>query len=79
MPIYEYHCPDCEARFEKLMSLSRAHEQPPCPKCSGGRTQKQLSTFAAVRGASNGFEPSSGASSSGGKCAGCSGGHCSTC
>jgi putative FmdB family regulatory protein len=79
MPIYEYHCPDCEANFEKLVPLSRTHEQPPCPKCSGGRTQKRLSTFAAIRSSGNGYDSGSSAGSSGGKCAGCSGGSCATC
>ncbi|HZK66847.1 MAG TPA: zinc ribbon domain-containing protein [Chloroflexota bacterium] len=75
MPIYEYVCPDCSIKFEKLVSLSRAHEHPPCPGCSGGNTQKQLSTFAAIRGGSDGGMTTS----SGGGCAGCGGGNCGSC
>lgn len=75
MPIYEYICQDCDTRFEKLVSLSRANEQPPCPGCTGGHTHKLLSTFAAVRGASD----NGAAATSGGGCAGCSGGSCATC
>ncbi len=76
MPIYEYHCQDCNSRFEKLVSLSRANEQPPCPNCTGGRTEKLLSTFASVR--ASGYDGGS-AQSSGGGCGGCSGGSCATC
>lgn len=77
MPIYEYFCQDCSTKFEKLVSLSRANEQPPCPGCNGGHTEKLLSMFAAIRGSSNGDGYS--APSSGGGCAGCSGGSCATC
>ncbi len=80
MPVYEYFCPDCSTKFEKLTSLSRAHEQPPCPNCHGGHAQKLLSTFASVRmGGGGGDEGAPSVSSSGGGCAGCSGGSCSTC
>ncbi len=82
MPVYEYYCPDCSTKFEKLTSISRAHEQPPCPSCHGGNTRKLLSTFASVRsggGSSDDYSAPSVSSSSGGGCAGCSGGSCSTC
>jgi putative FmdB family regulatory protein len=77
MPIYEYRCSDCGSKFEKLVSLSRANEQPACPKCSGSQTQKLLSTFAAVRG--GGEDGGASSMPSGGGCAGCSGGSCSSC
>ncbi|MGI5837868.1 MAG: FmdB family zinc ribbon protein [Chloroflexota bacterium] len=77
MPLYEYLCQDCSTKFEKLVPASRSHEQPPCPKCSGGNTRKLLSTFASVRERSD--FGSVAPVSSGGGCAGCSGGSCSTC
>lgn len=77
MPIYEYRCSDCDTKFEKLVSFSRANEQPACPNCSGCKTHKLLSTFASVRGGADGDGASS--VSSGGGCAGCGGGHCSSC
>ncbi|MHB0868495.1 MAG: FmdB family zinc ribbon protein [Chloroflexota bacterium] len=77
VPIYEYFCPDCSTKFDKLVSLSRAHEQPLCPNCSGGNSQKLLSTFAAVRSSGDGGAPT--VSSGGGGCAGCSGGSCASC
>ncbi|MGE5620865.1 MAG: FmdB family zinc ribbon protein [Sphingomonadaceae bacterium] len=76
MPIYEYFCPDCSTKFEKLISLGRAHEQPSCPRCGGSNTHKLLSTFAAVRSSGDGGAPSV---SSGGGCSGCGGGSCATC
>ncbi len=79
MPIYEYRCSDCDVKFEKLVPLSRADEQPPCPQCAGENTRKLLSTFAAVRGSSNGFAESASSPSSGGGCGSCGGGNCSTC
>ncbi|WP_309384823.1 FmdB family zinc ribbon protein [Cerasicoccus frondis] len=45
MPIYEYHCPDCDSDHELLVRNSS--EQPKCPKCGGEHLHKQFSTFAA--------------------------------
>jgi putative FmdB family regulatory protein len=50
MPIYEYACKSCEARFEKLhRSISgeeAASSGPACPKCGSKETQRALSVFA---------------------------------
>jgi putative FmdB family regulatory protein len=49
MPLFEYRCESCGHQFEQL---SRAEVAPSCPKCGGGRLEKQLSTFAvSVQGA----------------------------
>lgn len=40
MPIYEYHCPKCEADFEALV---RGDEQAECPQCQSKRVEKLLS------------------------------------
>jgi putative FmdB family regulatory protein len=81
MPVYEYYCPDCSTKFERLASLSRANEQPLCPNCHGSNTRKLLSTFASLRGGAGGddFGAPSVTPTSGGGCAGCSGGSCSSC
>ena len=43
MPIYEYLCDDCGARYERLVLSG---DQPiTCPKCSSGRHTLQLSVF----------------------------------
>lgn len=45
MPIYEYHCPDCDKDHELLVRSSS--DQPDCPDCGGKKLEKQFSTFAA--------------------------------
>ena len=44
MPIYEYACPGCGARFEKL--VRRFGEAVGCPACARVDVEKQLSVFA---------------------------------
>ena len=41
MPIYEYECPGCGARFESLQKIGE--ETAPCPRC-GGRSEKVLAS-----------------------------------
>lgn len=41
MPIYEYECPACGHRFEKLVRINA--EPPPCPECSGSEVRKLVS------------------------------------
>jgi len=47
MPIYEYLCKDCGAKFEKLVQRPAATEGVTCPSCGQSRVSQQLSTFAA--------------------------------
>jgi putative FmdB family regulatory protein len=44
MPLYEYHCDDCQADVELLI---RGTDQPVCPTCGGTRLAKQFSVPAA--------------------------------
>jgi putative FmdB family regulatory protein len=44
MPIYEYACPGCGKRFEKL--VRRFGEAVACPTCARADVEKQLSVFA---------------------------------
>ncbi|MGE5489519.1 MAG: FmdB family zinc ribbon protein [bacterium] len=46
MPLYEYHCAECGARFEQLRRMSEADNPLVCPKCKSERVSRQLSTFA---------------------------------
>ena len=63
MPIYEYVCNDCGARYEQLvMSNGQAIA---CPKCASPRRTLQLSVFSAPAKSS---DSSNGASLSGGSC-----------
>lgn len=45
MPIYEFHCADCEKNSELLVRSSDWSDEE-CPHCGSGRLVKQLSTFA---------------------------------
>ena len=52
MPLYEYHCSDCDEVVEVLLRSST--EQPSCPKCSSQRLTKQLSVVASPAAAERG-------------------------
>ena len=71
MPIYEYVCDECKARYEKIVSASNGKAA--CPKCGSKRSTIQFSTFAARTGnggsySSNASASASDESASGGAC-----------
>ena len=43
MPKFAYQCQDCQNEFEYLSV--RTDDHPSCPKCSGTKLKKQVSTF----------------------------------
>jgi putative FmdB family regulatory protein len=47
MPLYEYACRRCEARFEVLQRMGAGAAGLSCPGCGGSRLARELSTFAA--------------------------------
>jgi putative FmdB family regulatory protein len=47
MPIYEYRCHDCEAKFEALV---RGGEAVACPHCGSSSLEKQLTAAAVLSG-----------------------------
>ncbi len=63
MPIYEYVCNDCEARYERIVMSSS--QQIECPKCASKRHTLQLSVFSAGK-SSNGAAATGSTSASGG-------------
>jgi len=67
MPIYEFVCMTCEARFEELVSLNA--DDPPCPDCGATKVARQLSVFAA-HGVAVGAGPLPSAGGGGGCCGG---------
>ncbi len=73
MPIYEYYCRRCQARFELLRPISRMDEPATCPQGHAG-AERVLSLFAAFSSGSEGKT-----SLGGSGCAGCAGGHCAVC
>ncbi len=77
MPIYEYRCAPCALSFEAF--VRPGHDDAQCPKCSGRKLSRELSTFAA-RSGSNGATAATEAISanglSGAAAGGCCGGGC---
>jgi putative FmdB family regulatory protein len=45
MPIYEYHCDDCDAEFEKFVRSMTSTVEVKCPNCGGSHVQKGWSVF----------------------------------
>ena len=45
MPLYEYHCPTCDHKFEKLQSMSAVGAD--CPNCEQP-ANRAISVFASV-------------------------------
>jgi putative FmdB family regulatory protein len=65
MPLYEYRCRACGARFEVLQRVGADAADLVCPQCGGNEVSKQYSTFAsAVAGGSGGAMPCGASSSS---------------
>jgi len=78
MPLYEFYCADCRAKFEVLSPYARAKAgEIVCQKCHGTRVRKLLSVFAARRGGDGEFGDGYDFADEGGA-GGCAcGGHCS--
>lgn len=68
MPLYEYVCADCEAKFERYVGTWG--EAVACPECNSGAVEKQLSRFA-MSGLATGSDAGGGAAGGG-----CCGGSC---
>ncbi len=73
MPIFEFHCHDCGANFEKLVFGS--DPQVECPACHHTNVGKLMSACNANVGGK--LTASSGGG--GASCTGCSATSCSTC
>lgn len=74
MPLYEFYCPECQKKFEKLCrSLVDKYD---CPAC-GEPSRRVLSLFR--RGKGNSMDFGSMGSGSGSGCSTCSSSSCSTC
>lgn len=48
MPMFDYDCPDCKARFDEI--VKRADVIPSCPVCGGGRSARLRAVPAAIFG-----------------------------
>jgi putative FmdB family regulatory protein len=49
MPIYEYICPQCNGRFQKLVQGFRDPEGLACPRCANPEVRRAISRFATLR------------------------------
>ncbi len=50
MPIFEYVCGECGARFEKLVRGSAQTAPIRCPRCGSEQVEKAISVFGRVGG-----------------------------
>jgi putative FmdB family regulatory protein len=53
MPLFAYHCKDCDHSFE---TLSRWDETPACPSCGGTQAARQLARIAKPASGGDGGE-----------------------
>ena len=81
MPIYEYVCRDCDAAFEKMVTMSKADDVP-CQSCGSEKAERKFSVFgvassqetnACAGGASDMPMPPCASAGPGGGCQGCPG------
>ncbi len=71
MPLYEYHCPTCNNKFDKLQPMNSSGAD--CPNCEQP-AKRIISVFAAVSGSESGDTGFSPLPPMGG--GGCCGGGC---
>jgi putative FmdB family regulatory protein len=46
MPLYEYHCRDCDIEFEHVSTINERDDRTPqCPRCKGMNVQQVPATF----------------------------------
>ena len=76
VPLYEYHCPHCDIKFDLLRSFSQADAPAACPECQGEDTKRAISLFASFSRSSDGLTRSIAGSNG---CAGCSASRCAQC
>ncbi len=50
MPIYEYICPQCNGRFQKLVQGFSMPSSLQCPRCGNTDVRKAVSRFAYMQG-----------------------------
>jgi putative FmdB family regulatory protein len=77
MPIYEYHCSDCDVTFSKLRSMSNADAPVDCERCQGHNVKRGLSRIARVMSANGGSN--SGQTAGSGGCGHCGSHDCGSC
>jgi putative FmdB family regulatory protein len=51
MPIYEFSCPKCRVIFNFFSKRVNPDRSPVCPKCGNKKMEKEISSFATLKGA----------------------------
>jgi putative FmdB family regulatory protein len=70
MPIYEYSCKACDAKFEQLQRTMSSDAKVKCPTCGSTKTARAMSVFAV---GAEGASTKSAAASVPGMCGRCGG------
>lgn len=73
MPIYEYHCADCDRSFETIVRPGEVERE--CPTCHGPNIEREMSVFASARGSDTAAPMGAGGGRAMGG-GGCCGGSC---
>jgi putative FmdB family regulatory protein len=71
MPIFEFSCPRCKTKFEKLCSRAERDEPAACPDCGCVKGKRLMSMFAG--------HTAGGSIGGGGGCGGCAKSSCAGC
>jgi putative FmdB family regulatory protein len=53
MPIYEYHCKQCGAKFDRLVKFSTQLSEIECPKCGARKAEKAVSRLGVMGSSSS--------------------------
>jgi putative FmdB family regulatory protein len=72
MPLYEFECPHCRARFEELVRGAASLADVRCPTCGSDEVRRQVSAAAVGAGGGGwgGAQAGGGSASSRGACSG---------
>lgn len=55
MPLYEFHCEDCNRDFEKRRPMHKADAPLTCPECKSAEVTRKLSLFIALTKSDSGM------------------------
>lgn len=75
MPVYEYHCTNCNKKFEIYHKSTHSNEEVVCPECNSKENKRLFSTFSASFNGSSGSSSFSDSSDSA-PAGGCASGMC---
>jgi putative FmdB family regulatory protein len=68
MPLYEFACSECGARFDRLQNASAS--APACPSCDSGSVSRLISLIAGLGGSASSSSSSTPVSAGGCGCGG---------